>query len=107
MEINLTFCIQIINFVIFYFCLRRFFLRPFVSFIQEKLAVRERILADFSKKEEQLKLLVHERAELSQQFKERLKSRHVLISYDCEQQFVNKSQAEPSQCSPEFLKLFT
>ncbi len=78
MEINLTFCVQIINFVLFYQGISYFFLKPFVLFIQAKMASRDRILADFASKEAQLKTLVHARTDLAQQFKHMLKDRYAL-----------------------------
>lgn len=76
MEINLTFCVQVVNFLIFYHGVSRFFLRPFVEFIQAKMASRERMLEDFAAKEVQLKKLVHARTDLGQQFRQMLKDEY-------------------------------
>lgn len=78
MEINLTFLVQVINFLIFYWASSRFFLRPFVVFIQSKMASRKKVLEDFADKELQLKNLIHERVDFAQQFKQRLKSQYEL-----------------------------
>ena len=78
MEINLTFLVQVINFLIFYWASSRFFLRPFVIFIQAKMVSRQQVLADFAEKELQLKSLIHERVDFAQQFKLKLKSQYEL-----------------------------
>jgi F0F1-type ATP synthase membrane subunit b/b' len=78
MEINLTFCVQIINFILFYQVISYFFLKPFVAIIQAKIASRERILTEFASKEAQLKKLVHARTDLAQEFKHMLKDRYAL-----------------------------
>lgn len=78
MEINLTFCVQVVNFLIFYWGSSRFFLKPFVAFIQSKVASRQKVLADFSEKELQLKKLIHERVDFAQQFKQKLKHHYEL-----------------------------
>lgn len=80
MEINLTFCIQVINFLLFYHGISYFFLKPFVKFIQMKNASRERMLEDLATKELQLKKLVHDRVELGLKFKAMLKERYLLPS---------------------------
>lgn len=78
MEINLTFCVQVINFLLFYYGISYFFLKPFVKFIQLKTYSRERMLEEFASKELQLKKLVQDRVELAQQFRQGLKDRHKL-----------------------------
>ena len=78
MEINLTFCVQVINFFLFYQGISYFFLKPFVKVIQAKMASRERMLADFANKEAQLKMLVHARTDLALQFKQMLQERYAL-----------------------------
>ena len=78
MEINLTFCVQVVNFLIFYWASSRFFLKPFVAFIQSKVASRQKIQADFAEKELQLKKLIHERVDFAQQFKQKLKHQYEL-----------------------------
>lgn len=78
MEINLTFCVQVINFLVFYWASSRFLLKPFVAFIQSKVASRQQVLADFAEKELQLKKLVHERVDFAQQFKQKLKTQYEL-----------------------------
>lgn len=77
MEVNLTFCVQVINFIFFYFCIRRFLLEPFVRFIQAKIKLREQFLQEFSEKEAHLKSLMHRKTELAQDFKKMLKTRYV------------------------------
>jgi hypothetical protein len=78
MDINLTFCVQVINFIIFYYGVSRFFLKPFVAFIQAKVRSRENVLEEFAVKEAHLKTLVHARTDLAQQFKDMLRVRHAL-----------------------------
>lgn len=78
MEINLTVCIQLINFSLFYYGISRFFLRPFVDFIQKKNLLRQQILDDFATKEGQLKSLVHARSDMALQFKQMLKENYAL-----------------------------
>ncbi|MBM3886429.1 hypothetical protein FJ364_00740 [Candidatus Dependentiae bacterium] len=78
MEINLTFCIQVINFFLFYQGISYFFLKPFVTFIQAKMASRDRILADFAIKEAHLKALAHTKIDIALQFKQMLKEKYAL-----------------------------
>ena len=80
MDINLTFCVQIINFLIFYYGVSYFFLKPFVEFIQARNSTRQHILGDFADKEEQLKLLRKSSKELVQEFKLMLKNRYPVSS---------------------------
>ncbi len=91
MEINLTFCVQVINFLLFYHGISYFFLKPFVKFIQMKAASREQMLEDFANKELQLKKLVHDRVELVQRFKSMLKDRYKLPSVPVVDVAVEKS----------------
>lgn len=78
MDINLTFCVQVINFVFFYYVVSRYFLKPFALFIQAKVRSRESVLKEFAAREEHLKSLVHARTDLVTQFKNMLKTRYVL-----------------------------
>ena len=99
MEINLTFCVQVINFLVFYWVSSRFFLKPFVAFIQSKVALRQQVLDDFTAKELQLKKLIHERVDFAQQFKQKLKNKYelpVAIS-DVQMQEISVPQASEKE----------
>jgi hypothetical protein len=78
MDINLTFCVQVINFIVFYYCVSRFFLKPFVNFIQAKAVSRSNMLEGFANKEEHLKALINARSEHAVQFKKVVKDKYEL-----------------------------
>lgn len=78
MQINVTFLIQVINFYITYRLLDVILLKPLVSLLQKRDAVKDRLVKEIEEKEQELHSVEYQKEVDLQEFQIRLQQKYVL-----------------------------
>lgn len=94
MQLNLTFILQLIHFLITYRILERLLFAPAIAMVQEREATECRLVEDCSAEEEKLKELSTQKKIFLRQFQQRIQGEHDQVLERCRSklQFVEPPQ---------------
>jgi len=81
MRLNLTFVIQIINFIISYWFLNKFMFKPVLAFLKKREDKEQKIEKDIEKKKSSLLDLEHEKQEELIVFKNKMKTKYKIVLF--------------------------